>query len=423
MRDSFCWNPFTDQPHNVASRKGRFRKHFHYAPGYVRLFASNFRKMVPILSIYKKYKRKMYKEPVEIGNPFGVSISPENGREKELISCLKETGVCKTIIRIPSWDKEKIFTCEKFIEGLRKEKVEVTLALLQRRDDVIFPCRWKKFLEEIFSRFGKVCTFFEVGHAWNRTKWGVWDYREYLELVKPAVYLAKKYGVRLIGPAVIDFEFHLYPPLMEEIFFDKISSLLYVDRIGAPEKKQFGWDTSRKVALLKAVVDGCAGVPRDVWITEFNWPLKGTGKYSPASGKPNVTEKQQADYLVRYIVLSLASGFIERIYWWQLVAPGYGLIDNRDKEWRKRPSFFALKTLISIIEGSSFLRKIPSEKAEIFLFEKEKANFAVCWMKEGEFDYVFPRRIINVIGRDGEEIFCRDNKVRICESPKYVFLK
>ena len=106
---------------------------------------------------------------------------------------------------------------------------------------------------------------------------------------------------------------HLYPAILPRIPFNVFSSLLYVDRMGAPENRQFGWDLQRKASLLKAVVDTCGMGKKPLRITEMNWPLKGTGKYSPVSGKPNVSEEDQADYLVRYYVLSLASGFIRRI--------------------------------------------------------------------------------------------------------------
>jgi len=365
----------------------------------------------------------MYKDPVRIESPFALSVSPSEERAEEVLECLKETGIRKSLVRIPSWEKGKLIIFEKFFELLLEHRIELIIALLQQRDDVLNPSRWEHFLEDIFSRFGRVSSFFEIGHAWNRTKWGVWDYREYLKLALPAISLAEKYHVKLVGPAVIDFEFHLYSPVLDVIPFDKVSSLLYVDRMGAPENSQFGWDTSRKVALLKAVVDGSSGRERDLWITEVNWPLKGTGKYSPASGKPNVSEEEQASYLVRYFILCLASGFVERVYWWQLVAPGYGLIDSRKKEWRKRPSFYAMKTMVALLEGSTFTGKVQHPEEMIFSFRRGKESFVVCWTKGAVSGHVFSRRIIRVLSRDGEEIPFKDNQIKIDGSPKYVFLE
>jgi len=423
MMDKFRWNIYADQPHNIASRKERFRQHFKYGASYLSLTALGFRWAFPVLKLYKKYWKSMYKKPLKIASPFAVSVSPAGERDEEVVINLKETGVNKTLVRIPSWEMEKLSLYEKFFELLLKHRINLTIALLQQREDVLNPSRWQSFMEEVFSRFGRMASFIEIGHAWNRTKWGVWDYREYLKLARPSLSLAQDYGVKLVGPAVIDFEFHLYPPVLKDIPFDKVSSLLYVDRQGAPENSQFGWDTARKVALLKAVIDGCSKRERDFWITEVNWPLEGTGKYSPASGKPNVSEEEQADYLVRYFVICLTSGFVERIYWWQLVAPGYGLIDSRQKEWRRRPSFNALKNLVRHLEGSTFREKVQNSQVEIFMFSREEENFALCWTKGAPSDYIFSSRVTRVLNRDGEEIPFFSDRIKIEESPKYVFFE
>lgn len=423
MSFEFRWNPFTDQPHNIAPRKERFKYHFRHVGSYVSLVLSNLRKAHPVLPLYRQYRKKMYREQVNIENPFALSVSPLEGRNEEVVEALKELGISRSLVRVPSWEREKLEVFQEFSKLLNDNKIELTIALLQQRNDVLDPSCWEGFLEDVFSRFAKISSFFEIGHAWNRTKWGVWDYKEYLNLARPAVSLAEKYNAELVGPAVIDFEFHLYPPVLKAIPFDKVSSLLYVDRVGAPENTQFGWDMSRKIALLKAVVDGSSRRKRDLWITEVNWPLKGTGKYSPASGKPNISEEEQADYLVRYYILCAASGLVERIYWWQLVAPGYGLIDSRGKEWRKRPSFYAMKTMVSQLEGSCFMEKVQNPQAEIFSFLKGEHNFVVCWTNGPAFDYFFDGRVVRVLSRDGKEIPSSNGRVKIEASPKYVFLE
>ena len=38
---------------------------------------------------------------------------------------------------------------------------------------------------------------------------------------------------------------------------------------------------------------------------------------------------------------------VGKLYWHQLVAPGYGLVDNRDGVVRKTPAFYKFKQLIN----------------------------------------------------------------------------
>jgi len=421
MSFKFEWNAFADQPHNVAPRLERFRHHLKHVDTYLTLFTSNLHLALPVLKLYLRNLKKMYGQPVQLENAFALSVSPHEERNQEVIENLKEAGVRHSLVRIPSWEAGKLDYYGKFLELLHKNGIDFVIALLQRREDVTFSSSWKTFVEAVFSRFNKICSFYEVGHAWNRTKWGVWDYKEYLQLALPSLNLAQKYAVKLVGPAVIDFEFHLYPPTLDILAFDKVSSLLYVDRQGAPENSQFGMTTARKVSLLRAIVDSSGLRGRDLWVTEVNWPLKGTGKYSPASGKPNISEEEQANYLVRYFVICLASGHIQRIYWWQLVAPGYGLIDSRNLPWRKRPSFSAFKTMVKLLDKSLFVSKIKDKKAEIFLFNKEEESFALCWTKGPAFDLSFERPVKKVLNRDGEEISFHPQKITIEENPKYVF--
>jgi hypothetical protein len=155
----------------------------------------------------------------------------------------------------------------------------------------------------------------------------------------------------------------------------------------------------------------------------MNWSLRGTGEFSPVAGRPCVTEDDQANYLVRYFVICLATGLVERIYWWQLVAPGYGLVDSRDTPWRRRPSYFAMAAMVRLLEGSRFIGKAPDMNAEIFLFRKGEEEFAVCWSRTGEVGHRFSRRPVSILGRDGKERKIPPDRIRIEETPQYVFFR
>jgi len=427
MRFKFAWNEFADQPHNVAPRSERTRHHIRHWRTYVTMIWADILYGIPALFRYRRLRREMFRRPVAIGRGmFAAAVSPRPGRNGEILALLEETGVRETLLRIPSWEKDSLDEYEAFAKLIRSRGIGLVIALLQRREDVYEAAAWARFVEDVFARFSPVCRFFEIGHAWNRTKWGVWDYTEYLALARPAFALREKYGVRLVGPAVIDFEFHLYPPTLRALPFDVVSSLLYVDRVGAPENAQFGWTAAQKIALFKAVTDSSSRRPCGCWITEVNWPLAGTGRYSPASGKPNVTEEEQADYLVRYYIIGLASGLIERITWWQLVAPGYGLVDSREEPWRKRPAWFALRRLVEALVGSEFTGKDggrTARGAEIYRFRKAGKDFAVCWTNGARREFAFDRPVEGLADRDGREIAHAGARIAIGRSPKYVAFK
>jgi len=425
MSFPFEWNPYADQPHNVAPKSARRQHHLRHAGSYLEIAARNLGRGFPIIRRYARTWRAMYAAPVTLHAPFACAVSEAGPRNDDAIALLRETGAHSTLVRVPSWERDDLGRHERFIRALREAGFEVTVALLQRRDDVLDPVGWRAFLEEACARFAGLAPALEVGHAWNRTKWGVWDHREYLRLAEPAFDLAPRHGLKLIGPAVIDFEFHLYPVTLPKLHFDTVTSLLYVDRMGAPENAQFGWTAARKLALLRAVVDACRPGPRaDLWITEVNWPLAGTGPWSPAAGRPNVSEEEQADFLVRYYVLVLASGMADKVFWWQLVAPGYGLVDSRETPWRRRPSFAAFRTLVSRLDGATFVEArgdVRKDKVRCFMFRRGAESFAVVWAARGTAEVEFDRRVRRVIDRDGGEEPARPGRrITVDGSPRYV---
>jgi hypothetical protein len=98
-----------------------------------------------------------------------VSASPAGERNEDVVEGLKAAGIRQTLVRLPSWERVNLFRFEAFCELLRRADIDVVAALLQCREDVHNPASWRSFLEEAFSRFSPFCSFFEIGHAWNRT--------------------------------------------------------------------------------------------------------------------------------------------------------------------------------------------------------------------------------------------------------------
>jgi hypothetical protein len=43
--------------------------------------------------------------------------------------------------------------------------------------------------------------------------------------------------------------------------------------------------------------------------------------------------------MVAYYQMALATQMVETVYWHQLIAPGYGLVDNRDGRLLRRGAF------------------------------------------------------------------------------------
>ncbi len=188
-------------------------------------------------------------------------------------------------------------------------------------------------------------------------------------------------SLRLLGPSVIDFEYHFTVHALFNFFklrYDALSALLYVDRRGAPENRQIGFDLIKKIGLLDALALLSPKTPRHIYITETNWPISNTAPYAPTSEYECVDEESYADFMVRYYLLAFAAQKVDAVYWHQLVAPGYGLVDNRDGI-RKRSAFTAFKTMLSLLADIRFVSFERKEGLYRLRAENDGRRVEVLW--------------------------------------------
>ncbi len=290
----------------------------------------------------------------------GLSVTPDANYDAAVEEMVADLGVEELLVRVPTWDLEGIDRYARYLETFPDKRFLVNV--LQNRDSVRYPEKWREHLHIVFSNLHTRAAYFQIGNAVNRSKWGCAHPGEYLRLLEIAEEVRGHYpDVKLVGSSVIDFE-----PLVtlrtlrnrRRYRLDVVSSLLYVNRRGSPFARQYGiFDLQNKLRLIRALVMSGSRNADRLWITETNWPLLHTQPYTPNSGHPRSTvdEPRQAEYLTEYFQIAYQTGWVEKVYWWQLINPGYGLVDHREGALRKHPSYFALKRLL---EGD--LYRVPA---------------------------------------------------------------
>jgi hypothetical protein len=292
---------------------------------------------------------------------------------------------------------------------------------VQDRAAVREPARWRSFVERWVPQLRGVADHLEIGHAVNRVKWGIWEAREYRALVEPVVSAARG-QIPLCGPAVIDFEYHYLPAFLREVpvgAFAALSHHLYVDRRGAPENRQGRFAALEKFALAKAIAGWSEAVAGDrLIVSEVNWPILGTGEFSPVnspyiipgshSNDPSVDEETYADYMIRYYALALCSGLVDDVYWWGLAARGFGLVDDTGPEaW---------------LGEARFVERMPApEGAWALRFERDgKPPVMLAWAHPRAADFPIPFPLADVLDRDGAERTVGGGSVSLTGKPCYL---
>ncbi len=282
----------------------------------------------------------------------GLSLAMDLEYAPKMVEMVEELGIQRLLLRIPSWDTAALEDYVDFLEMFDDKHFVVNI--LQSRDSVQDLNGWQSAVREIISATRHITDTYWIGNAVNRTKWGCAHTGQALALQEKVEELRSEFqGIVLLGSSIIDFE-----PLLSwrtlwnlrRYRLDATAALLYVNRRHSPYGTQYKiFDLENKLRLAKAMTRLSNRSNDQLWITETNWPLLDTKPFTPNSGNPTRTcdEQTQADYLKLYYQIAWQTGWVENVYWWQLINPGYGLVDHRDGELRKLPSFYAMKDLMN----------------------------------------------------------------------------
>lgn len=431
MQDIWLWDEKSAQPMITPNRlEKNSSRDWRY------MFSMLWQGLCAAPGIYKHYRNLLkhsYGTDIDMQGRIGVALHPHPDYINIELELLEKLGNPPVMLRIchhetlEDWNR----TID-LVKKIRSRDINVTLAVLQDRQALLQPASWENFLRLIFENLGDQVAQIEITHASNRLKWGIWSSDEYQQLMEPALRLQRDYPhVRLIGPACIDFE---YLPVIaalgthpKEQPLAALSHLLYVDRRGAPENTQGNkFSTLEKAALLKALAQWSDRCDDKIIVSEVNWPVKGTGIWSPIGcpyetprwrrEQPGETEDEYANYMLRYLAITLCSGHVEQVFWWRLSAHGYGLVDDCDN-FRIRPAFNALAFFLKTVGRATFVRKLNTPD-DVFVLEFTHENRSV-WMawalQESEYQPDFP--FSQAFDREGEPV----TSVKLTGSPLYLF--
>lgn len=348
MKNPFIWDKYSSQPYPLKDKKYKRKMRLKNSFDYVPLLLSN-AVFFPVAAASMKFFKG--KEPKNSLDFYGMGICLDDGKEQ--VELIEELGVKHLLLRLPLWDMSRLDKYVEFVKNFGDDK-KILLNIMQDREHIEDLDLTVKHLREIFSTFCSFVSEYQIGNAINRTKWGFFSMSEYLKWFEAIKNLrdTEFKDLKLIGSSVIDFEYHYTVRTLfnfAKVKYDKLSSLLYVDRRGAPQNAQMGiFDTANKINMLYALAKLSPKSSDKIYITEVNWPISNTAPYAPTSEKECVDLQTYTDYMLQYHEIARNSGKIERVYWHRLIAPGYGLVDNREGKLVKYPAFYAYKEMVHL---------------------------------------------------------------------------
>ena len=423
---SYLWDEYSNQPHVIKDSVFKRRLYFLSIYPLLKVLVTSF--LLPLfIFIFCFNKRALMGKKVDgiglcvnLDSPMPEKLSLNN---EELLAMVDDLGVEDILVRIPLADFENIEAYYNFIDCFSGKSVLVNI--LQDRQHINDLALTRERFREIFFRLSDRVNVFQIGNTVNRRKWGFVSQDEYFKFFKVAQDLKSSEfnSINLLGGNIIDFEIPYYVRSLfhfSSIFYNGVATQLYVDRRGAPENTQFGFDTISKINFYSLLMRASPKSNNDLYITEVNWPIEEGDIWAPAQGDCMVSESLQAAYLVRYYLMMLATGRVTKCYWHQLVAPGYGLVNNLGGQIFKRDAYYCYKFLIKIFAGGT--TRHFSEKNNVFRLavETDQANVQALWTNG---DDVIVDRVSGqtVFDMRGKPVIPTDNS-GLCISGDVVYL-
>ncbi len=364
------WDGYSNQPYIIKDKELKKEIYKKTLFASLKLLLTNLF-ILPILAIFyffNLFKPSKPRAGFDNHEIFAMGISKENSTSYDK-NRLKELGVEYLLIRFPMWEIDRIKEYKEYIEQFKE--FNVLINLMQDRKYIENLQLLKKDIEKIFSTFFWIKEY-QIGTTINRKKWEFYSVDEYLKFFQTIKEVRdKKFSkIKLIGSSVIDFEYHFTIASLfnfYKVYYDRFSALLYVDRRGSPFATQMGFDLFKKIELLYTLVKLSPKSSDTIYITETNWPLINTAPYAPTSEKECVSLQDYAEYMVAYYLITIATKKVKRVYWHQLNAKGYGLINNIDNKIYL--AFYAYKFMVKSLKSRKLKRFNIKSKIKKFEFD------------------------------------------------------
>ncbi|MCX7919357.1 MAG: hypothetical protein N3A72_07080 [bacterium] len=289
--------------------------------------------------------------------------------------------------------------------------------------------------QELFARYVEHC----VRRYKNQiTYWELWNepnilpfwkpnpnVADYTALLKKSYIAAKKANpnCQIVGVCMAGYD----PEFLERLYqlggkdyFDVLSYHYY--RTIPPE-----YEVPKELDDIHNLMARYNDGNKRIWITEL-----GVSNH-PKFGVP---DDLHAAYLVRNHLLCFGSGYVDRIFQFDMInwtddinATWDGMLGLMKTSGQRKPAYYAYQTMVNLLDGARIIGRVPFEgKDDIYayVFEKDKQLIFVFWTMKGEkkFRINNNNRQITLINLFGEKSIIQNQsnelELTATEFPQYL---
>jgi hypothetical protein len=205
LLDIFIWDGYSDQPYPIKNRAYKKQKRKENIVDIFKLVFINILLFpIFILLMYLNKKQNITKNNQNLNQIFGMGVNLDKEDKDKNINQLKlinELNIKKVMIRIYLNDIENLSSYKEFIDRFIDDGKEVLINIIQDREHIENHGLLKENITKIFDAFDSVEQY-QIGSTINRTKWGFFSIKEYLEFYKIVQNIKeeKSLDIQLIAP-------------------------------------------------------------------------------------------------------------------------------------------------------------------------------------------------------------------------------
>jgi hypothetical protein len=279
-----------------------------------------------------------------------------------------------------------------------------------------------KYVFETVKRYKGQVHYWEV---WNEPNLSLFwsphpDPVVYAKLLKESYAAAKQAypDVKIVGmvTSLVDLDF--IRKVLEQGAGEAMDIISVHPYQGQPPT-DFGKGTELgKLAPLKALLTQHRLGDIPIWITECGWQSLG-----------DITERIQAEYVVKLYVKTLAQGLVERIYWFNLSdwgspdSPAGGHFGLVHMDQSPKPSYAAYYTMVEQLHDFQHVQQMDCGTSGVSAYEflfADGRRTDVMWSDDGDKDVRLPRGATSIIDIMGRERAVTSTSLRVGSSPLFL---
>lgn len=236
------------------------------------------------------------------------------------------------------------------------------------------------YVRTVVGRYKDRIKYWEI---WNEPNIGFWTgtTEQYATLMKAAYDAVKDVdpNAKVIGCCTAGTDLRFIEKVFQCGGYDKMDILsIHPYRYPpTPEETDFVGEMKKADALVRKY-----GSPKPIWITEMGWPTNVGGNGS--------SEAKQSAMIARTYMQALASGVVQKVFWYNFRNDGIDMSYNEHnfgiirQDHSPKPACIAFRTMTQHLEGKKYVKALNAGSGVYaYLFEGQGTRTLTAWCASG----------------------------------------